>query len=135
MNEISSRWNIAIRFADIDVMGHVNNAVYLSYFEQARVHFFEEHLQQHWDWRKAGVVIARHEIDYLAPLYLNDKAFVETWISRMGTKSYDMSYRIVKASTSGEQLICKGSTVLVAFDHNTGKSQQIPLAFRNLVRA
>lgn len=39
---------IQVRFADLDVMGHVNNSVYLSYFEMARVHYFGELLGYNW---------------------------------------------------------------------------------------
>ena len=59
---------IQIRFADIDVMGHVNNAVYLSYFEMARVHYFKQILGEEWDWNSDGILLARNEIDYLSPI-------------------------------------------------------------------
>ena len=43
-----------IRFADIDAMGHVNNAVYFSYFEQARIHFFRQWIGLEWNWNEHG---------------------------------------------------------------------------------
>ena len=46
---------IQVRFADLDVMGHVNNSVYLSYFEMTRVHYFKELVGANWDWRNEGV--------------------------------------------------------------------------------
>ena len=44
--------SIQVRFSDIDAMGHVNNAVYLSYFELARVYYFEKIMNESWDWKK-----------------------------------------------------------------------------------
>ena len=48
---------IQVRFADIDVLGHVNNAIYLSYFEMTRVHYFNELLGESWDWKKKRCII------------------------------------------------------------------------------
>ena len=54
---------IPVRFSDIDAMGHVNNAIYLNYFEQARMSFFQESIGKEWDWKKDGIVLGRNEID------------------------------------------------------------------------
>ena len=43
---------ISVRFADCDMMGHVNNAVYLSYFEEARMHYFAQMVDENWNWKK-----------------------------------------------------------------------------------
>jgi acyl-CoA thioester hydrolase len=61
---------IQVRFSDIDVMGHVNNAVYLSYFEMTRVHYFRELLGLEWDWKSHGILLVRNEIDYIKPILI-----------------------------------------------------------------
>ncbi|MDA0882981.1 MAG: thioesterase family protein, partial [Bacteroidetes bacterium] len=53
---MKSKYEIEVRFRDIDAMGHVNNAVYLSYFEQARIGFFNAIVDDKWDWNKLGVL-------------------------------------------------------------------------------
>jgi acyl-CoA thioester hydrolase len=71
---------IQVRFADIDVMGHVNNAVYLSYFEMTRVHYFQELLGLTWDWKAHGVLLVRNEeqLDHMCQishLIYNSKSY------------------------------------------------------------
>lgn len=67
---------IQVRFADIDVMGHVNNAVYLSYFEMARVLIFSKLLGADWDWNQYGVLLRKNEIEYLKPVTLNEQPII-----------------------------------------------------------
>ena len=121
---------IEVRFADIDVMGHVNNAIYLSYFEQARMKFFEELIGNEWDWETNGILLARNEIDYRAPVLLNDQVSVETSILEMGNKSMTLGYSVV-VERGGDKIICtEGKSVLVAFDYHKRKTQPIPEEWR-----
>ncbi len=55
---------IQVRFTDLDVLGHVNNNVYLSYFEMTRVHYFKELLGENWDWRKFGIVLVKNDLGW-----------------------------------------------------------------------
>ena len=62
---------IQVRFSDLDVLGHVNNTIYLSYFEMARVHYFKELLGEGWDWNKFGIVLAKNEVEYFKYIAIN----------------------------------------------------------------
>lgn len=123
------RYQPAIRFSDIDAMGIVNNAVFLTYFEESRVHFFSHLIQAKWDWNSAGVVVARHEISYRNPIrYLADVE-IFTWAARLGGKSLDMAYEVWvhdRAAGKGPLLAAEASTTLVAYNHLTGKSCAVP---------
>lgn len=114
-----------IRFSDIDAMGHVNNAVYLTYFEQARMHYFRE-LIGRWDWRKHGVIVAHNEVDYKRPIFLSDKVEIHVFCQAMGTKSLTMSYKVLVKQKDGDVEACTGATVLVCFDHETQKTCPVP---------
>jgi acyl-CoA thioester hydrolase len=114
-----------IRFSDIDTMGHVNNAVYFTYFEQARMHYFSE-LVGRWDWRKHGVIVAHHEIDYKRPIFLLDRVEIWVYCQAMGTKSLTMSYKVNVKTKDGDVEVCTGATVLVCFDHETQKTCSVP---------
>ena len=85
-----------IRFVDIDAAGIVNNAVYFNYFEQSRIHFFVGIVGRKWDWNEAGMVVARHEIDYRLPILFNDDVRIITWIEEIGTKSMVAAYELKK---------------------------------------
>lgn len=112
---------IHVRFSDLDILGHVNNSVYLSYFEIARVHYFGELLGKNWNWKKYTVVLVKNEIEYLRPVHLHDEVFVELNTSHIGEKSFTLSYKVY---VDGNQH-AKGSSVLVAWDAEKGTSMSI----------
>ncbi|MDG1841915.1 MAG: thioesterase family protein [Crocinitomicaceae bacterium] len=117
---------IQVRFADLDLMGHVNNSVYLSYFEMARVHFFAKTLGLGWDWNTQGIILVRNEIDYLKPILLHDNPLVFISVEEIGHKSFTLSYKIkVK-----ENLVTTGKSVMVAYDSVISKSVLIPQKMR-----
>lgn len=60
------KMKLDIRWSDMDEMRHVNNAVYLTYFEQARVYYFHEACE--WDWKAIGAILANAHVDYLKPV-------------------------------------------------------------------
>ncbi|MBS1765251.1 MAG: acyl-CoA thioesterase [Bacteroidetes bacterium] len=117
--------SIQIRFSDIDWMGHVNNAVYLNYIENARIDFFNS-AALNINWREWGIILARTEINYRVPAVLHDKLFVKTWCSRIGAKSFDLSFLIYK-NENGEIInIADGITVLVCYDYSKSQSVALP---------
>ena len=115
---------IQVRFADLDVMGHVNNSVYLSYFEMTRVHYFKELVGTKWDWRKEGVLLVRNEIDYLKPILLNDEPEVYMSLEKIGEKSISLLYEI----KINHEVYTKGRSVLVCFNSEEGKTIPVPRA-------
>lgn len=115
---------IAIRFADIDSMGHVNNATYLTYFEQARIDFFNTLIGK-WDWKKNGVVLARNEVDYISPIFMQDEVQIETTVERIGSKSMTLSYQVFKSVQGSCHLFAKGSSVIVSYDYKRGVTTEI----------
>ena len=122
---------IEVRFRDIDSMGHVNNAVYLSYFEQSRMAWFKELVGFEWNWIDAGILVARHEIDYKAPISLNDEITISTWCESMGNSSLVMAYEIMK----GENILStQGKTVIVCFDYNKQSTCPIPAEWRDKIK-
>lgn len=120
-----------IRFSDIDAMGHVNNAVYLSYFEQARIHFFGQWLEQSWNWKESGILVARNEVEYKLPLLLSDKVLIHVAVQHIGTRSFTLSYRLERASLGGVELCSTGASVLVCFNAQTQQSTAIPDLWRS----
>ncbi|RZK41955.1 MAG: acyl-CoA thioesterase [Pedobacter sp.] len=116
--------SIEMRFADLDMMGHVNNAVYFTYMEIGRTKYWEHAIK--WDWHKTGVVIGQASIDYIAPILLNDKVSMYIRTSRIGNTSFDLEYLIVKLENGKEITCSKGKTVCVAFDYSTQKPATIP---------
>lgn len=116
---------IDIRFADMDAFGHVNNAIYLTYFEHARAGYWKEVVQ--WNWKALGIILARAEIDYIKQLTVRDRAKVYVRTSRVGNSSFDVQYVLVSIQENGEETwVAKGMTTCVAFDYQTQKPTPIP---------
>lgn len=124
---------IETRFADFDMMGHANNSVYFTYLEIARTKYWHHAIK--WDWKKTGVIIARAALDYIAPIFLEDKLIIYVRTSRIGKTSFDLEYLIVKL-VDGKEVICsKGKTVCVAFDYAAKAAADIPVREREKMMA
>jgi acyl-CoA thioester hydrolase len=120
---------IEVRFRDCDAMDHVNNAVYLTYLEQARFAY----------WKAAEIgrlagevsyIIARVEIDFLAPATTGQVLDVAIGVTGFGRTSFSMAYEI--RDTSGG-VIAKAKSVQVAYDYAAGKSVRLPDAIRQRI--
>ena len=101
---------VQIRFSDIDKMGHVNNATYVTYLELARLDYFQK-IGGKIDWHKLGIILGRIEINYVAPVVLHDNIVIKTWCSRLGTKSFELSHSIIKTNNSAETEMVNAVTV------------------------
>jgi acyl-CoA thioester hydrolase len=136
LNDIDSykyKTTIETRFADFDMMGHVNNAVYFSYMEVARVKYWKQAIN--WNWGKTGVVVGKASIKYILPIFLEDKVQMYVRTSRIGSSSFDLEYLIVKLQ-NGKELICsEGMTTCIAFDYSLKKATPIPEQERSKMMA
>ena len=121
------RTPIQIRFNDVDKFGHVNNAIYLTYIELARVTYFNDLMGDvKIDWETEGLILAKIEIEYKQPVFLEDHIVVETWISRIGTKSLDVSCAIIRIADGLETEITKALATIVCFNYKTNQTIIIP---------
>jgi acyl-CoA thioester hydrolase len=125
----STRVPVQVRFADVDMARHVHNAVYLHWFEAARMKFLEQVVPADNDWSTLGLILARNEVDYRMPVRLHDTIEAEAWCSAVGSKSFDLSYRIHRIGDS--PVVCaEGRSVLVCFDYTVQRSIAIPEPWR-----
>jgi acyl-CoA thioester hydrolase len=125
---MKTKFPIQVRFSDVDSFGHVNNAVYLSYFEMARVLFMNEHIGPHWDWRNKGMILRKNEVEYLQPVYLYEKVEIEIIPNNLGNTSFTLDY-ILYANGVPK---CKGSSVLVCFNFVTNQKTEVYDEFKSL---
>ncbi len=127
--------NIQIRFADTDMLGHVNNANYLTFMELARISYFNEVISDAVDWNKEGVILAKATIDYRRPIYLVDDLSVKICIDHISSKSFNFSYQFVVTKNGEEQICCEGSTIMVCFDYQENKSIVMPDKWKERIKA
>jgi acyl-CoA thioester hydrolase len=125
---------IQIRFNDIDLLGHVNSTVYLSYFELARVSYFDQLSEElKIDWATMSFVVAKIEMEYKQQVMLEDKIYASVWVSRIGTKSYDMTCSITRNNNGVETEVAKGLAIIVCFNFKLNQSVAVPEAWKPIM--
>ena len=123
---ITTKTKLQVRFNDIDLAGHVHNAMYFNYFEIGRIDFFHSVASNDWDWMKKGILVARNEGDYLKSIKFNDNVFVETSCEHVGKKSITLVYKIFRENPDGVKELCtKGRSILVCLDFTTNESVEV----------
>jgi len=122
-------FKVQVRFSDLDVLGHVNNSVYLTYFEAARVYYFKHLLKTDWDWSVDSVVLVKNEVEYIRPILLRDVPEVEIYTKHIGSKSFTFGYNI----RVNDVLYSTGSSTLVAYDVKTQGTVQIKPSMREVL--
>jgi len=121
--------NLEVIFRDVDSMGHVNNAVYFTYLETARIKYFRE-LTSRPDLEHMNMIVARATCDYKAPAFLGENLNVGVAVTRFGNKSFDFTYRIVAGD---DRLIATAKTVQVAYDYQADRPMVLLGAFKAAV--
>src|SRR5258708_326085 len=110
---------VEVRFADMDSFGHVNNASFLTFIEQARIKYFDDISGWHYDASKEGVILARASLNFICPLHFKETISVLTMCTHIGTKSISLVHRII----AGEKdEVATAESVVVAFDYSVMKS-------------
>ena len=114
---------IDVRYRDLDLMGHVNHAVIVSYFEQAR----NAILHQLPLAPEAGMVLGELQVRYLAEIGRDDSVDIGTGVSRIGDKSFTLGQGAFVAETC--VAICLGTLVYISRDSR--RAESLPPAFRD----
>ena len=109
-----------VRWGDLDAVGHVNNATYLVYAQEAR-----------YAWSKMiEMVVARAEVDFIAPIYMGDfNLDIEIWVNKIGTSSFGVTYEM----KNGDELVAVVKTVQVTVSMDTKKSRPLNDAERDFL--
>ncbi len=122
---------IPIRWRDLDALGHVNNAVYLTYFEVARLGYIRALLGDDIQRDPATLlpvgfqfILAEVTCSFRSPATLSDRLIVAIWVSQVGRKSFVFEYRISDEVTG--RLIAEGCSTQVWYDYAAGESRVVP---------
>jgi acyl-CoA thioester hydrolase len=114
---------VTVRFSEPDALGHVNNTNYFVYFEDARIQLFKD-LGFGIDASNWSFVLASAKCDYLTPAYFGQTLKIETNVSRIGTKSFQLIHRILDAKSS--VMIALGEVTVVFYNVKMQKSEALP---------
>ena len=124
---------IEVRYWDLDPQGHVNNAKYLTYFEQARVAYWIEmgFFSKDQSFMELGVILADVHITYFEPIYFGQNIKAGVHVARLGNKSMTWEQNIVEVESGKE--FAKGEIVIVAYDYKEEKTIPIPQEWREKI--
>ncbi|HET7676826.1 MAG TPA: thioesterase family protein [Candidatus Limnocylindrales bacterium] len=132
---------VEVRFRDTDALGHVNNAVYLSYFEIARAGYYAALTGRTFevtDDAPVGIILAHARLEFRAPAYFGETLHVACRAGWVGRSSFSLDYRITASDDSprgGGRLVADGETVQVVFDYGTQRATRMPDDLRAALEA
>ncbi len=115
---------IQIRFNDLDVFSHVNNAVIQEYFDLGRLYYLQKVLEGELKTGKDTLIIASIKTDFLEPIFIEDSMVVKTSVFQIGNKSLQMVQQLHDMFTDTVKAECK--SVMVAFDKANQESTEFP---------
>lgn len=116
---------VEVRFRDTDGFGHVNNAVYLTYFELVRV-AYGLHLGGGERIADVQFILGELSVRYLKPIFFGDAIVAAARISRFGSKSFGMDYELRRAN----EVVTSGTSTLIWYDYKADRSVAVPDTFR-----
>lgn len=132
MPEFRFFYPIEVRYGDLDPQGHLNNAKYLTFFEQARVGYIRN--LGLWDGKSfmdIGIILAEARVTFLAPVLFGQSVRVGVRTARLGNKSFTMEY-VLEDSTDGRQL-ATGEAVLVVYDYASAGTVPLTDSWRRTI--
>jgi len=120
-----------VEFRDLDRAGHVNNAVYVTYLETARIAYLVEVLGADFAY-EISLILANITVDFRSPAVFQERLEIGARVTRVGTKSFDMEHEI----RGGDgRLVLEASSVLVAYDYGANASMAVPEDWRTRLDA
>jgi acyl-CoA thioester hydrolase len=120
-----------VTFRDLDVFGHVNNAVYLTYIENARIGYMREVLGVESP-EDLLVIVARVNIDFRSRASLGEMLEIGARVPRIGTKSFDLDHEVRGPDA---RLVAVASTTLVTFDYRADTTMPVPDLWRERIQS
>jgi acyl-CoA thioester hydrolase len=117
-----------MRWADMDLLGHVNNVVYVDYLQEARVDLLRHHGPSPTSegGLVEGVVVVRHEVHFLAPLTFRFRPVsIEVWVTEVRAASFTMAYEVFHETDEGRTVYARASTVLTPYVFATERPRRL----------
>jgi len=119
---------ISVRWGDMDAFGHVNNSVYATYLEEARLRWFDS-IEGGWLDEHTAPVVAASSINFRLPIEWPSELVVELYVERVGGSSLALGFRMVSRDTP-QKFYADGSTVLVWVERASGRPVPLPERIR-----
>lgn len=128
LSEFQHSVDLQIRFSDVDVLGHVNNTVYLCFYDTGKAWFFSKIHQRLIEWKKVETVIANVDCCFISPIFFGEEVAVYTRCLSISEHSFKLQQVIALKNTGEVKSACE--TIMVCFDPLSQKSIPMPEHWR-----
>lgn len=125
MDDISFKHTIPLqlRTNDLDRFGHINNAVYFTFYDLGKTNYVET-VCPDVDWEKEAIVVVQINVNFMSQIFSTDHIAVQTAITSIGTKSFELAQRVIDIDTQEVKCFCR--SVMVTYDLTLHKSKPLP---------
>lgn len=125
MDELSFKHTIPLqlRSNDLDRFGHINNAVYFTFYDLGKTNYIES-VCPNIDWEKEAIVVVEIKVSFKSQIFGTDHIAVNTAVTSIGTKSFELMQQVIDTKTGEEKCICRST--MVTYDLIEHKSKPIP---------
>jgi acyl-CoA thioester hydrolase len=129
---VSFRYSCPLRWGDMDAQAHLNNAAFLDYLQEARVHYLLSGPPEMADLLDNGVLVVSHQVEYLLPVaYASRVLDIELWVSSVGGSRFGIAYEV----RDGERLAVRARTTAVPFDLADDRLRRLSASERDVLVA
>ncbi len=121
---------VQIRFNDVDLFGHLNNSVYVEFFDMGKLLYFKQFMGGHFEKQESVPVVATINCTFCSPTYIDDRLEVYTAVASIGEKSLVLEQRIID---SNKNVKCIATTHMVNVDAKTGRPVPVTDEWRKAI--
>lgn len=114
---------VQIRFNDVDILGHVNNTVYFSFYDTGKAYYFQDVRKGQMEWRRVETIIANINCTYVKPIFFGNNIEVHTRCISIGEKSFRLQ-QVITDDKKEIRSVCE--TVMVSFNPENNTATPLP---------
>lgn len=123
-SEFRHRVDLQVRFNDIDILGHLNNTVYFSFYDTGKAYYLEAVQGGEMDWQRVESVMANVDCAFIEPVYFGTEVEIVTRCESIGKRSMTLFQMLVDKKTQRVKSVCR--SVMVSIDPETKHSVPMP---------
>lgn len=126
---------VKVRFSDLDIAGHLNNAKYQTFMEEARIAHFHDVCSKAKSCLDFNVVMSKISIDFIKPIEFGDDIIIYTRIFNITEHSHEVHQLFVRREKDKHEIVATAQSVMAAFDYHTKKLTTFPEEYREAIRS
>ena len=125
---------LKLRFSDFDLIGHLNNAKYQTFLEDARITYFNDVIGANKSNWKFNTVVSSITINFIKPIEYGDTIKLYTRFSNFNLKTHEVQNLFIRTNKSNiEEIVCKAHTIMASYDYESKLPTELPEFYIKMV--